>query len=109
MKKYLAAAVALVSLIGVLAAQAGEDGLRLDLGAGDIQDVKLEGSTVLLKLTPSGTEQLKQITELNYGSVLELSVDGIYAVKATIFSTIDSGVVQVSHPSPELLDKLKRY
>ncbi|HEC46355.1 MAG TPA: hypothetical protein ENI17_01830 [Pseudomonas xinjiangensis] len=60
-------------------------------------------------LTPSGTEQLKQITELNYGSVLELSVDGIYAVKATIFSTIDSGVVRVNHPSPELLDKLKRY
>lgn len=84
------------------------DSISLELKINDVQSVAFEDKTAWLKLTPSASERLVQLTGPdNQGKWLDVSLDGMQAMKIRIYTTVDSGVIEVNRPSPELRERLE--
>ncbi|HET19883.1 MAG TPA: hypothetical protein ENO16_04675 [Chromatiales bacterium] len=106
MKKNLAAGIILMLMFLAIRVSAAEI-LSLNLGVSDIQEVAFGGNDVWLKLAPSASSQLEHLTSSNQGKLLEITVDGMPAMKIHIRAAVYSGIVEISDASPELLERLQ--
>jgi hypothetical protein len=96
-----------VLLLLVVRPALADDVVHLNLTPTDIQDVALEERTAWVKLTPAASEALKTLTQENQGGWLAIAIEGKSAMKILIQTTVDSGIVQISRPSPELRERLQ--
>ncbi len=85
----------------------GESAVFLELSREDIQDIAIRNGTVWIKLNPEAKSALRQVTEKNFGRMLHVSYAGLTAVEMPIYARVDSGVIQISDASPELLSALR--
>lgn len=89
-----------------VAAAPDDEALVLEVAAEDIAAVVWELPSVSIQLTRPAATELAKITRNNVGRMLELRVDGIRAVRASIIVEIDSGSVYVAAPSKQLRERL---
>lgn len=89
-----------------VAAAPDDEALVLEVAAEDIAAVVWELPSVSIQLTSPAATELAKITRNNVGRMLELRVDGIRAVRASIIVEIDSGSVYVAAPSKPLRERL---
>lgn len=88
---------------------ADEPIVRLELTQPDIHSVVVvEERTAWLKLTPDATAKLEKLTRTHQGRLLVVTVDGMPALRSRIFAPIESGVLQIDAPPPELRLRLKK-
>jgi hypothetical protein len=82
--------------------------LVLDIASADITAVVWEHPAVSVQLRGAAARDLAQTTRLHIGRMLELRIDGIPAVRATIMGEIDSGSMYVASPSAALRERLTK-
>lgn len=87
---------------------AGQTAVRLELTEADIRAVVLKEEAAWVKLTPRAAAKLLQLTTENLGRQLVVTFDTLPVVQSRIFAAVDSGVLQVDAPSPELRSRLRR-
>jgi hypothetical protein len=78
--------------------------VALNMRAADIQDVGFGEDGAALKLTPSGAEVLRALTQANVGRKMSFSIEGLPAGKWAIEGVIASGAAWV--PAAELRGRL---
>ena len=83
------------------------EALELNIAIDDVESVHVDGSKVWIKLAEESTIKLHTITTENIGSSLELTINAIPAVRNTIHSEIDSGMIIVPVASDQLLNLLR--
>lgn len=94
-------------LFAVARTWADDPAVRLELASTDIQAVTLTDTAAWLKLAPAATAKLEELTRSNQGRWLIVAVDGIQALRSRIVVTVDSGVLQIASPSPDLRLRLQ--
>lgn len=88
-------------------ALASPDALPLELSLEDVDAVVFVSGGAALRLQPEAAEHLRAITKQHIGRVLELSIDGLFALRVRIHAEITSGIVQLPDPSPALRQRLQ--
>lgn len=84
-----------------------EPPLSLVLSSEDITAIAAEDDTVWIKLTPEAAAELEVKTAHNIGRRLRVRLGDIVATEMVVHATVDTGIVQIRHPSAELTRALK--
>lgn len=88
-------------------ALAGVEPVRLELLRADIDGVAVEPEFTTVRLTPDAAHKLRLFTREHIGRVLELSIDGLPALKVRVQTEIESGILRLPSPSPALRQRLE--
>lgn len=99
----------ILALLPVLCSATGYDSVKFSLKTTDIQAIAEHDDSMWIQLCPSAASRLQTITAQSYGKQLIIDIDGISAFGARIYSTTESGVIQVDNPSPEVRRRLERF
>lgn len=81
--------------------------VELDIPSEAIALVYFHDQDVQLTLTPEARKLFENFTQENLNETLSLSVDGVHAQKATIYSVVTSGLLRVDKPSDKLMEILR--
>ncbi len=102
-------AVALAAMLALPASWVQASGAlaRLDLSRADIDAVAVDPEHTTVRLTPSAALLLRQMTRDNVGRTLELRIDGLTALSVRVQAEIESGILRLPRPSPELQQRLQ--
>lgn len=84
------------------------DSISFGVKVEDMQGVSLKDNVAWIKLNTSATQALYDVTQdSNFGKWLTLSVEDIQVMKVRIHAQIDSGIIQINHPSSQLRNRLR--
>ncbi|MFA5628530.1 MAG: hypothetical protein WC965_13810 [Thiohalomonadaceae bacterium] len=98
----------ILALLPVLCSATEYDAVKFSLENTDIQAIAEHDGSMWIQLSPPAASRLQTITAQSYGKQLIVDIDGISVFSARIYSTIESGVIQVDNPSPDVRRRLER-
>lgn len=100
--------LSLLALLPVVCSATEYDAVRFSLANADIQAISEYDGSTWIQLSPPAASRLQAITAQSYGKQLIVDIDGMSVFSARIYSTIESGVIQVDNPSPDVRRRLER-
>lgn len=84
----------------------GEETVDLSLTNADVEALAGQDGMIWLKLTPSAASRLQTMTAQSYGKRLEVKLEGVPILQTQIYTTIESGVIQIDNSPPAVSRRL---
>lgn len=97
-----------LALLPVVCSATEYDAVGVSLANADIEAVSEYDGAMWVQLSPPAASRLQAITAQSYGKLLIVDIDGTSVFSVRIYSAIESGVIQVENPSPDVQRRLER-
>jgi hypothetical protein len=101
--RFLAAALSVLWGVDTASAEAAA---VLEVSSAEIVKITWQAASANVHLSPDAATRLRSATRRNIGRALEVRIDGVTAVKATVMGEIDSGIVYLGTPSKRVRELL---